>query len=89
MKWETVNELRTKSAQAVALLSPKGLDADLKMALRVSGIEAILAGHTHDGVPVPAVVKNLGGQTFVTSAGSNGKFLAQLVGVAGNLGLGV
>ena len=39
MKWETVNELRTKSAQAVALLSPKGLDADLKMALRVSGIE--------------------------------------------------
>ena len=53
----------------MALLSPKGLDADSKMALCVSGIEAILAGHTYDGVPVPAVVKISGGQTIVTSAG--------------------
>ncbi|MFM7706213.1 MAG: 5'-nucleotidase C-terminal domain-containing protein, partial [Rubrivivax sp.] len=32
-------------------------------------------GHTHDGVPVAVPVKNAGGTTLVTNAGSNGKFL--------------
>jgi sulfur-oxidizing protein SoxB len=40
----------------------------------VRGIDAILGGHTHDGVPAPVVV----GKTLVTNAGSNGKFLAVL-----------
>lgn len=75
---ETVNEARAKGAQAVVLLSHNGMDVDLKMASRVSGIDAILGGHTHDGVPVPIIVKNPGGQTIVTNAGSNGKFLAVL-----------
>lgn len=75
---ETVNEVRAKGAQAVVLLSHNGMDVDLKMASRVSGIDAILGGHTHDGVPVPVVVKNPGGQTIVTNAGSNGKFLGVL-----------
>jgi sulfur-oxidizing protein SoxB len=44
----------------------------------VRGIDAILGGHTHDGVPAPVVVKNAGGQTLVTNAGSNGKFLGVL-----------
>ena len=75
---ETVNEARAKGAQAVVLLSHNGMDVDLKMASRVTGIDAILGGHTHDGVPVPVIVKNPGGQTIVTNAGSNGKFLAML-----------
>lgn len=75
---ETVYEVRAKGAQAVVLLSHNGMDVDLKMASRVSGIDAILGGHTHDGVPVPVVVKNPGGQTIVTNAGSNGKFLGVL-----------
>ncbi len=75
---ETVNEARAKGAQAVVLLSHNGMDVDLKMASRISGIDAILGGHTHDGVPVPVVVKNPGGQTVVTNAGSNGKFLGVL-----------
>jgi sulfur-oxidizing protein SoxB len=75
---ETVNEARAKGAQAVVLLSHNGMDVDLKMASRVSGIDAILGGHTHDGVPVPVIVKNPGGQTIVTNAGSNGKFLGVL-----------
>ena len=54
------------------------MDVDLKLASRVTGIDAILGGHTHDGVPVPVVVKNAGGQTVVTNAGSNGKFLGVL-----------
>jgi sulfur-oxidizing protein SoxB len=50
------------------------MDVDLKLASRVRGIDAILGGHTHDGVPAPVLV----GSTLVTNAGSNGKFLAVL-----------
>jgi sulfur-oxidizing protein SoxB len=75
---KTVDEARAAGAQAVVLLSHNGMDVDLKMAARVRGIDAILGGHTHDGVPVPVIVKNPGGQTLVTNAGSNGKFLGVL-----------
>jgi sulfur-oxidizing protein SoxB len=73
-----VDAARGKGAQAVVLLSHNGMDVDLKLASRVRGIDAILGGHTHDGVPAPMVVKNPGGQTLVTNAGSNGKFLGVL-----------
>ena len=73
-----VNEARGKGAKVVILLSHNGMDVDLKMASRVRGIDAILGGHTHDGVPQPSLVKNAGGTTLVTNAGSNGKFLAVL-----------
>jgi sulfur-oxidizing protein SoxB len=72
---KTVDETRAKGAQLVVLLSHNGMDVDLKMASRVRGIDAILGGHTHDGVPVAVPVKNPGGTTLVTNAGSNGKFL--------------
>jgi sulfur-oxidizing protein SoxB len=70
-----VDEVRGKGAQLVVVLSHNGMDVDLKMAGRVRGIDAILGGHTHDGVPVAVPVKNGGGTTLVTNAGSNGKFL--------------
>ena len=69
-----VDEVRAKGAQAVVLLSHNGLEVDLKLATRVRGIDAILGGHTHDGIPAPTVV----GKTLVTNAGSNGKFLGVL-----------
>ncbi|HLZ02955.1 MAG TPA: thiosulfohydrolase SoxB [Bradyrhizobium sp.] len=69
---------------AVLLLSHNGMDVDLKLASRVSGIDAILGGHTHDAVPQPVLVKNPGGATLVTNAGSNGKFLGVLDLVLGN-----
>jgi len=62
----------------VLLLSHNGMDVDLKLASRVTGIDVILGGHTHDAVPQPIAVKNAAGTTLVTSAGSNGKFLAVL-----------
>ena len=71
-----VNEVRQKGAQVIVLLSHNGMDIDLKLAGRISGIDMILGGHTHDGVPVPSVVQNPGGKTIVTNAGSHGKFLA-------------
>ncbi len=75
---KTVDEARAKGAQVVVVLSHNGMDVDLKMASRVSGIDAILGGHTHDGVPQPVKVPNKGGITLVTNAGSNGKFLGVL-----------
>jgi S-sulfosulfanyl-L-cysteine sulfohydrolase len=54
------------------------MDTDIKLASRVSGIDTILGGHTHDAVPQPVPVKNRGGTTLVTNAGSNGKFLGVL-----------
>jgi sulfur-oxidizing protein SoxB len=73
-----VDEARGKGAQVVVVLSHNGMDVDIKMASRVRGIDAILGGHTHDGMPAPFVVKNAGGQTLVTNAGSNSKFLGVL-----------
>ncbi|MBI3042057.1 MAG: thiosulfohydrolase SoxB [Betaproteobacteria bacterium] len=75
---KVVEETRKKGVQAVVLLSHNGMDVDLKLASRVSGIDAILGGHTHDAVPEPVAVRNRGGTTLVTNAGSNGKFLAVL-----------
>jgi len=69
-----VDEVRAKGAQVVVLLSHNGLEVDLKLASRVRGLDAILGGHTHDGIPAPTLV----GKTLVTNAGSNGKFLAVL-----------
>jgi len=72
---KAVDEARSKGALVVVVLSHNGMDVDLKMASRVRGIDAIFGGHTHDGVPVAVPVKNPGGTTLVTNAGSNGKFL--------------
>ncbi len=73
-----VEEARGKGAQVVIVLSHNGMDVDLKMASRVSGIDAIMGGHTHDAIPRPVEVKNAGGITLVTNAGSNSKFLGVL-----------
>jgi S-sulfosulfanyl-L-cysteine sulfohydrolase len=75
---KTVDDARSKGAKVVVLLSHNGMDVDLKLASRVRGIDAILGGHTHDGVPHAIPVKNAGGTTLVTNAGSNGKFLGVL-----------
>jgi sulfur-oxidizing protein SoxB len=75
---ELVGEARAKGAKVVVLLSHNGMDVDLKLAERVTGIDAILGGHTHDGVPSPVAVRNRSGRTLVTNAGSNGKFLGVL-----------
>ncbi len=76
---EVVNQIRDEeSPDAVIVLSHNGMDVDLKMASVVTGIDAIMGGHTHDGVPMPTVVSNASGKTLVGNAGSNGKFVAVL-----------
>ena len=76
---EVVDQIRaSEKPHAVVVLSHNGMDVDLKMASRVTGIDAILGGHTHDGVPRPVEVANASGKTLVMNAGSNGKFVGVL-----------
>jgi sulfur-oxidizing protein SoxB len=75
---EVIDKARKAGAAVVVLLSHNGMDVDLKLASRVRGLDAILGGHTHDGVPKPVVVNNDGGRTLVMNAGSNGKFVGVL-----------
>ena len=76
---KVVDALRQKQkVDAVILLSHNGMDVDLKLATRVTGIDVILGAHTHDAVPRPVTVSNAGGKTLVTNAGSAGKFLGVL-----------
>ena len=76
---KVVDELRgVQKVDAVVLLSHNGMDVDLKLASLVRGIDVILGGHTHDGVPKPVAIQNAGGSTLVTNAGSTGKFLGVL-----------
>jgi len=76
---ELVDEIRSAHApQAIVLLSHNGMDVDLKLGAEVSGVDAILGGHTHDAMPLPVLVDNPGGKTIVSNAGSNGKFVGVL-----------
>ena len=75
---EQIDEARGEGAEVVVLLSHNGMDVDLKLASKVRGLDAIMGGHTHDAVPEAIPVKNAAGTTWVTNAGSNGKFLAVL-----------
>jgi len=73
---ELVDQVRKEEKpDAVVVISHNGMDVDLAMASRVSGIDVILGGHTHDGMPQPTIVKNNAGQTLVCNVGSNGKFV--------------
>jgi sulfur-oxidizing protein SoxB len=71
---EVVDDAREKGADLVVLLSHNGFDVDRKLASRVSGIDVILTGHTHDALPEPIQV----GETMLIASGSNGKFVSRL-----------
>ena len=73
---EMVDQVREEEKpDAVIVLSHNGFDVDKKMAEVCTGIDFIMGGHTHDGVPEAVPVKNETGTTYVCNAGSNGKFL--------------
>ncbi len=69
-----VDEVRAAGAECVVILSHNGFDVDKKMASRVSGIDVILSGHTHDALPEPVLVN----ETIIVPSGSNGKFVSRV-----------
>ncbi len=71
---EMVDEVRAAGAELVVCLSHNGFDVDKKMASRVTGIDVILSGHTHDALPEPVLV----GETIIIASGSNGKFVSRV-----------
>lgn len=75
---QVIDAARHKGAAAVVLLSHNGIDIDLKLAGRITGLDVILGGHTHAPLASPILVRNRAGVTVVTNAGSNGKFLGVL-----------
>ncbi|MDX1813077.1 MAG: thiosulfohydrolase SoxB, partial [Gammaproteobacteria bacterium] len=75
---QNVDKAKAEGAQVIVLLSHNGMDVDLKLASRVTGIDFILGGHTHDAIPEPVVISNASGKTVVINSGTNGKFLSVL-----------
>ncbi|UWQ13101.1 thiosulfohydrolase SoxB [Aliiroseovarius sp. M344] len=69
-----VDEVRAAGAELVVVLSHNGFDVDKKMASKVTGIDVILSGHTHDALPEPVQVE----QTFIIASGSNSKFVSRV-----------
>ncbi|MCK8484952.1 thiosulfohydrolase SoxB [Aliiroseovarius sp. S2029] len=69
-----VDEVRAAGAELVVVLSHNGFDVDKKMAGKVTGIDVILSGHTHDALPEPVQVE----QTFIIASGSNSKFVSRV-----------
>jgi sulfur-oxidizing protein SoxB len=71
---KNVEAARADGADIIVLLSHNGFDVDRALAERVSGIDIILTGHTHDAIPEPVIV----GKTLVIASGSHGKFVSRL-----------
>jgi len=71
---EMVDEVRGMGADLVVVLSHNGFDVDKQMAAKVTGIDVILSGHTHDALPEPVLVE----ETIIVASGSNGKFVSRV-----------
>lgn len=72
---EYVNELRDeKKVDAVVVLSHDGFSVDQELAKKVTGVDFILSGHTHDPSPEPIIVND----TVIIISGSHGKYISRL-----------
>ena len=73
----TLDKVKEKyKPDLVVVLSHNGIDVDKKLASRVSGIDIIFGGHTHDAIPKAIEIENNSGVTLVANSGCNGKFIS-------------
>ena len=72
---EYVNMLRKeKNVDAIVVLSHDGFSVDQELARKVTGVDFILSGHTHDPSPEPIIVND----TVILISGSHGKYISRL-----------
>ncbi len=73
-----IPELR-KKADIVILMSHNGYDADTKLAASVSGIDAIIGGHSHTKLEKAVIVNNPESKpVIICQAGEKGEFIGEL-----------
>ncbi len=75
---QVVDEVKTKGAEAVVLLSRAGIDADMRLASRIDGIDVILGGRSMTPTPEALEVSKGAGKTLVTNTGGQGRYLGVL-----------
>ena len=72
---DEIDRVRTEEgAQIVVLLSHMGYEQDRVMAGRLTGVDVIVGGHSHDILWHAEIVNS----TIIVQAGSHGKFLGEL-----------
>lgn len=70
-----IDEIRDKEQpDCVILLSHDGFSVDQELARRVTGLDFILSGHTHDPAPKPITING----TVIIISGSHGKYVGRL-----------
>ena len=72
---EYVDKLRKEDkVDAIVVLSHDGFSVDQELAKKITGVDFILSGHTHDPSPKPIVIND----TVILIAGSHGKYVGRL-----------
>jgi sulfur-oxidizing protein SoxB len=72
---EHVDHLRKKEkVDCIVVLSHDGFSVDQELAKKVTGVDFILSGHTHDPSPKPIIVND----TVIIISGSHGKYIGRL-----------
>jgi len=69
-----IKKVKDEGAQIIIVLSHLGVDQDMELARRVSGIHVIVGGHSHTALEMPLTI----GSTTIVQAGCHGLFLGIL-----------
>jgi len=76
---QEVNNLKKQGVNRIILVSHFGIDNDIKLAERTSGIDIVIGGHSHDVLDGLNTVKGLDGEpVIITQAGKDGNYFGIL-----------